>query len=169
MRNFLCAGIAAILTVLPLAITAAPQPVTLVEMTHSAAELTIMGADGTETTYSPAQIETLPTYSLITKTPWRDTPANFEGVLLRDLLAAHGLADASEITVTAENDYTVSIPREIWEELDVLVATRVDGAPHTRRARGPIQFVIDMDSYEAHSGAREDHLVWMAARIAPTK
>ena len=75
------------------------------------------------------------------------------------------MVDAEAITVTAENDFEVTIPREIWTELDVLVATRVDGAPHSRRARGPIQFVIEMDSYAASRVVREDHLVWMAARI----
>ncbi|MEW9918037.1 molybdopterin-dependent oxidoreductase [Marimonas sp. MJW-29] len=169
MRRLLTSGVIALFAMLPHAALAAPKPVSLPAIEHTPAELTVIAPDGTETRYAPGQLETLPTYSLQTTTPWRSQPANFEGVLLRDLLEAHGPADAEAISVTAENDYRVAIPREIWLDLDVLVATRVDGAAHSRRARGPIQFVIDMDSYSSHSAAREDHLVWMAARIEAAK
>lgn len=160
---------AALIGFLPMTAFSAPQQVTLDQIEHSTAELTVADKDGTEVTYDPGRLEQLPTYRLMTATPWRDDPATFEGVLLRDLLDAHGLVDSDEIMVTAENDYTVTIPRKIWMELDVLIATRVNGAPHSRRARGPIQFVIDMDAYQSHADVREDHLVWMAARIEPVK
>lgn len=169
LKQILAAAAVAVLAALPFAGQAAPEPVTLAKIEHAAGALTVLGPDGTETVYSIDALEGLPTYSLRTKTPWRDAPATFEGVLLRDLLAAHGLSDAEGITVTAENDYRVTIPHQIWAELDVLIATRVDGAAHSRRARGPIQFVIDMDAYAAHGAVLEDHLVWMAARIEPAQ
>ena len=169
LNALICLSTAAFIGLFPMTGFTAPEPVQLDRIEHTAAELTVTAADGTEVTYDSERLEQLPTYRLLTTTPWRDEAANFEGVLLRDLLKAHNLADAAEILVTAENDYTVTIPRQIWMELDVLVATRVNGAPHSRRARGPIQFVIDMDSYQNHAAAREDHLVWMAARIEPVK
>lgn len=140
-------------------------PVDLDPITHANATLVVVGADGRETAYSPSALEELPTYSLTTRTPWRDVPATFEGVLLSDLLAAHGIDGATAISVKAENDYATVIPRVIWDELDVLVATRVNGQAHTRRARGPIQFIIDMDAYDASDRTIEANLVWMAARI----
>lgn len=167
MKNIVACLLAACLSAAPLA--AAPRPVTLESMSHMQAELIVVGSDGAETLYDPAALERLPTYSLTTTTPWRSEPATFEGVLLTDLLAAHGLAEVDAITVTAENDYAVTIPRAVWEEFQILVATRVDGRPHTRRARGPIQFVIDMEAYAASPAAREDYLVWMAARIEPAR
>ena len=69
------------------------------------------------------------------------------------------------IRVVAENDYAVTIPRAVWEASPLLVATRVDGAAHSRRARGPIQFVFDMAAYEASEVITESHWVWSAARI----
>ena len=51
----------------------------------------IVAADGTEKSYSPADLEKFQTYSLTTTTPWRDDPADFQGVLLNDVLAANGL------------------------------------------------------------------------------
>lgn len=167
MRNIIFCVLAACLAAAPLA--AAPRPVALDAIDHTAAELIVVGTDGAEATYDPATLERMPTYSLTTTTPWRSEPAVFEGVLLTDLLAAHGLSDIDAIEVTAENDYSVTIPRAVWEEFSILVATRVDGRAHSRRARGPIQFVIDMDAYSASANAREDYLVWMAARIEPAR
>ena len=143
-----------------------PQPVTLDPIEHAAAALVIQGADGTEQTYTPAALEALPTYRLRTTTPWRDQPVNFDGVLLNDLLAQSGLHQVDAIKVIAENDYSTIIPRALWETVPVLVATRVDGRAHTRRERGPIQFVIGMDDYTTSPIAGEKHLVWAAARIA---
>ncbi len=150
---------------LPATLAAAPKPVELQPINHLSAELVVVDAEGQETAYSPEQLEEFDSYALTTMTPWRDAAANFEGVLLMDLLQAHGLASADAILVTAENDYKTTIPRALWESVEVLIATRVDGRAHTRRARGPIQFVIDRQEMEASSVATESHLVWMAARI----
>lgn len=141
------------------------QEVALPPVTHMPAELVVVAPDGTQTTYSQADLERFATYQMTTVTPWRENETDFQGVLLTDVLQAHGLGDARAIVVTAENDYTTEIPRELWEDIQVLIATRVEGQPHSRRHRGPIQFVIDMGQMEASEIANEGHLVWMAARI----
>ena len=133
---------------------------------HNAATLEVTGPSGSRT-YSPAELESLGAARIVTVTPWREEPATFEGVPLRTLIAAHGLSDATALRVIAENDYEVVVPREVWESVDILVATRVDGAAHTRRARGPIQFVMPMDQYEASATVGERYWVWMAAKILP--
>ena len=145
----------------------APVPVDLDPISHRAATLTVVGANGLETTYSPADLETMSTYSMTTATPWRDEPAMFEGILLSELLAANGLGEVDSISVIAENDYRTVIEREIWETVDIMIATRVDGRAHSRRERGPIQFVIDQDMFNTSSLTSESNLVWMAARIEP--
>lgn len=162
--------ILAVLCALAFATTAAAdtvEPVTLSPITHADAALVIVGADGTEVRYAPADLEALETYRMRTTTPWREEPADFDGVLLSDLLAANNLSDLEEIQVIAENDFVSSFPRDLWEAVPVLVATRVDGKAHSRRERGPIQFVIHSDDYAASNLATEAHLVWMAARIEP--
>lgn len=142
-------------------------PTELAEIDHGDTVLTLVSPDGTVTRMDLDQIEDLETYQLQTTTPWRDVPATFQGVRLKDLLAEAGLGEVAEILVTAENDYTSVIPRAVWETEPFLVATRVNGAPISRRARGPILFVIEATAYEASDIAREAHLVWMAARIEP--
>lgn len=144
-----------------------PEPVTLSPIEHATAALEVVGMDGLSRVYTPGDLETFATYHLRTTTPWREAPADFEGVLLTDVLAANGLAEAPAIRVTAENDFSSVIRREVWESIPVLVATRVDGQAHSRRSRGPIQFVMDMDAYTSSDVASESDLVWMAARIEP--
>ena len=143
----------------------AMEPVEVGETRFAKASLTIVGPEG-EKSYDPAALERFGTYALETVTPWRTEPANFVGIRLRDLLRAHGIAEVSAIRVTAENDYAVTIMRDSWTEHDPLVATRVNGAGHSRRARGPIQFVFDMsnDPKVGHE-TFEANWVWMAARI----
>ncbi|MEM9578231.1 MAG: hypothetical protein AAF999_14605 [Pseudomonadota bacterium] len=149
------------------AVAAELEQVVLDPIPHADATLVVLAPDGSETSYTPSQLEQFTTYRMTTKTPWRETPATFEGVLLSDVLEAHGLAEMSTIVVTAENDYSTSISRDVIGTVEILVATRVDGKAHSRRARGPIQFVIDAAAYEASGVATESDLVWMAARIEP--
>lgn len=139
--------------------------VTLPPIVHENATLTIVEPDGAVIRYSAADLEKLPTYSLTTTTPWRDEPAVFEGVLLSDILDKSGLNNSANIMVTAENDFQTIISRDLIDSVQILVATRVNGQAHSRRIRGPIQFVIDAEAFENSTLTNESNLVWMAARI----
>ena len=146
---------------------AAAEPIrsmTLEPIDHHDALLTVVGATGVSQ-YAPADLEAMGTYRLTTTTPWRDLPADFDGVLLRDLLAAHGLDQVAALRIVAENDFAVTLPRAVWDSVPILVATRVNGKAHTRRTRGPIQLVMPMSVYESRPDMREGYWVWMAARI----
>ena len=165
----LCAVLVLILLPALPARAADPAPVALAPLDHLDATLAVTGADGGTTLYTPGRLETLPTVRVVTTTPWRDTPTTFDGVLLRDLLAAHGLSDIPSISVWAENDFRVTVDRAIWQDTPLIVATRANGAPIARRARGPFLFVLDADSYQDGDLVGERHLVWMAARIAPER
>lgn len=143
----------------------AMEPVEVTPVRFAKASLTIEGANGTAS-YDQKALEAYGTFAMTTVTPWRPEAAEFVGIRLNDLLADHGLETAEAIRVVAENDYAITIPRDVWTEHDVLVATRVDGRGHSRRARGPIQFVYNM-SADPDLGAEtfQKHWVWMAARI----
>lgn len=167
MKDKVLAGAVALLLSAQPILSGPLTEVDLAPISHVEATLVVVGANGSERAYTPADLEALPTYSLTTSTPWRDEPAEFEGVLLADLLAVNGLNTVESIAVTAENDYKTVIERPLWETVDILVATRVDGRAHSRRARGPIQFVIDMSTFNASDLTSESNLVWMAARIEP--
>lgn len=167
MRNLFLAVLATLCLAGHPGLAGSLQPVTLEPVKHQAATLTVVSPDGRETSYTPAELERFPTYRIITTTPWREEPAVFEGVLLADILSANGLSSGVSIRVTAENDYSTSIAQSLINEVEILVATRVDGKPHSRRARGPIQFVIDAEAFAASDRTSESNFVWMAARIEP--
>lgn len=143
------------------------EKVDLAPIAHLDATLVVSSADGIETVYTPSQLEEFPTYSLTTATPWREEAAKFEGVLLRDILASGGLDKLDAVAVLAENDYKTVLPRELWQDIRLLVATRVNGEPISRRERGPFLFVIDMETLGKSEVATDAHLVWMASRIKP--
>jgi hypothetical protein len=148
---------------------AEPKRVVLPEVDHAVASLEVIGLDGQSTVYSPAQLEEFPTYEIETRTPWRDQPALFSGVLLSDVLARHDLLSASVIVVTAENEFTATFDRRAMTTAPILIATRVDGEAHSRRARGPIQFVIAEQDMTDSDAFDESHLVWMAMRIEASR
>ena len=158
--------LAAHLAVAPLVSAAEPYaPVELENLRHDRASLSVVGPSG-EASYSPADLEAMGAVRMVTKTPWRPDEATFDGVLLSEILEAHGLLDADAIRVIAENDYAVTIPSEVWETWPIVVATRVNGQAHTRRERGPIQFVLPMSADAASgTGPAVHYWVWMAARI----
>ena len=146
-------------------VAGAMEPVEVSDTRFARATLTVMGPDGA-VEYPPSQLEELGTYELTTVTPWRADAAEFIGVRLVDLLAANGLEDAQATRVIAENDYAVTIHRESWINHQALIATRVNGRAHSRRERGPLQFVFDMsDEPETGEKTFEANWVWMAARI----
>lgn len=145
----------------------APQRAALPPIEHAEATLALVRADGRMLELTPATLEQLTTYRMVTTTPWRPAPAVFEGVLLSDVLEIAGLGTADSIVITAENDFQVEMPRAVWATYPILLATRVNGQPHTRRDRGPIQFVMNDEDYSRLGKAYEKYLVWMAARIEP--
>ena len=148
---------------------AEPKRVVLPHVEHAVASLEVIGSDGQSTVYSPVQLEEFPTYEIETRTPWRDQPAVFSGVLLSDVLARHDLLSATMIVVTAENEFSATFDRRAMMAAPILIATRVDGAAHSRRARGPIQFVISEQDMKASGAFDESHLVWMVTRIEASR
>lgn len=159
----IAAGVAAALSIAGAAYAADPMPTQLEPMKLRASSLTVRATDGAETVYSGETLEALPTFAMETRTPWRPDPARFEGVLFSDILRAHGL-EGRDVIVTAENDFQVLIERDVHSVVPILVATRVNGQPHSRRERGPIQFVID-EEVATKGALKEAYFVWMAARI----
>lgn len=141
------------------------KPVVLEPVSFQAASVALSSGQG-NARYTQSELEKLDTFTLLTTTPWRTEATLFSGVRLRDLLKRNGLYDAQTLMVTAENGYQVVLERDVWTKHDPLVATRVNGAGHTRRERGPIQLVFDMDADpETGSSRFQKNWVWMLSQI----
>lgn len=99
-----------------------------------------------------AELRQMNQATIRTKTPWIGQVASFEGVLVRDLLAAARVAGKS-IRVRALNDYAIEIPIEDIAKYDVILATRLDGRPMSVRDKGPYWIMYPFD---AHAELRTD-------------
>lgn len=92
------------------------------------------------TRFDLEMLEQIGLKEIVTETPWTIGQVTFEGVFLRDLLAAVG-AEGNLIVATALNDYSVRIPASDYMSYDVLLAVRRDGEILTVRDKGPIWLI----------------------------
>lgn len=130
---------------------AQPQPILAKQMEAPLLVVTGPAADGPQVTVSldHAALETLPTHTVETQTPWTEGVARFEGPLAREVLAAAGIVPqpGTEAVAVALNDYQVRIPVEDFLTYDVVLALRQDGRLLSRRDKGPIWIVYPNDRH----------------------
>src|SRR5687767_11080100 len=74
-----------------------------------------------------ANLERLGLSRLATWTPWTEGEIEFEGILARRLMEAVG-AQGTQVHATALNGYEHTIPLGDFEDYDVLLAFRMNGA-----------------------------------------
>lgn len=86
----------------------------------------------------------LPQHSFTTSTIWTKGTATYSGVLLRDLLTAAG-ATGGTVTLTALNDYQISMPAAEVLADGPLLANLSDGKPMSVRDKGPVWMVYPYD------------------------
>jgi len=89
-------------------------------------------------------LNALPQRAFRTSTPWHTGAPEFSGPTLRDVLAAVA-AKGRELRVVAINDYASTVP-VVDAELDVVLATQIDGAPIPVREKGPLFIVYNFDA-----------------------
>ncbi len=92
-----------------------------------------------------AQLAALPQHSFTTSTTWTEGTPTFQGVLLKDYIAAIG-ATGTTITLTALNDYTISMPMADVKDDGPLLAYLMDGKTMSLRDKGPIWLVYPYDT-----------------------
>lgn len=90
-------------------------------------------------------LETLPQHEFATSTIWTDGVVTFRGVLLRDLLQAAG-ATGGTVTLTALNDYSISMPAADALAEGPLLAFLMNGEPMSVRDKGPVWLVYPYDA-----------------------
>jgi len=115
--------------------------------------------------FDEAMLTALPSASLETSTVVTDGVRQFDGFLMRDLLALVG-ADGETVSATALNDYIIDIPMEDFERFDVLVATHMDGQRLLPSDKGPLWIVYPRDDHTELQDMRYDYRwVWQLVRL----
>jgi len=112
-----------------------------------------------------AQLAALPQISFATATPWTEGTPRFQGVLVKDLIAAIG-ATGGTITLTALNDYQITMPVADVADDGPLLAYLLDGKPMSLRDKGPVWLVFP---YDANADYRTEQTyarsIWQLDRI----
>lgn len=170
-RGLLAAVLMAAVTAVPPAVAdeagPRPLPVTLPPLPAGPPVLTVEGPSGPRS-FTLAQLEALGLYALTVELVWAGEGGTYQGVLLADVLAAAGLAEAPAVDVEGLDGYRATIPREDWQRWPVMIATRREGAAMAVRDKGPLRILYPLTPEEVLASPKMDlRWVWMIARIAP--
>lgn len=118
--------------------------------------LNVTGLVDNELSLTYADLEALPqtqmTRDFQCVTGWRVEDVPWQGVHLRDVLAAAGVADTARALTfrSYDGEYTESLTVEQATEEDNLVATYLEGTTVTREHGGPVRlYVADMYGYKS--------------------
>ena len=121
--------------------------------------------NGDSAAFDETMLAALPSTVLETTTVVTDGVKQFDGFLMRDLLARVG-AEGETVTATALNDYIIDIPMEDFERFDVLVATHMDGQRLLPSDKGPLWIVYPRDDHAQLQDIRYDYRwVWQLVRL----
>ena len=151
------------------AASATPQPFELTQARDGPVLLTVETAKGART-FTLRALEALGTYRVRTSTFWPADNGVYDGVLMSDLLRAAGLGDAPAVRVIALDGYSQVLPRGDWTRWPLMIATRRNGRPLTRRHKGPLRVVYPRDSDKRLADqAFRLRWVWMVKTIRRAK
>lgn len=103
--------------------------------------------------------------TLRTSTAWTAGTAEFQGVLVRDLLAAVG-AEGELVLATALNDYQITVSMNELRSFPIMLALKMDGKYLTIRDKGPIWIVYPRDQYAHFQNSETDkRWIWQLAKL----
>lgn len=100
--------------------------------------------DGTEALFDRRMLESLGIVTMAALSPLDDQPVEFQGVLLRRLLAAVG-AHGNAVEAIALNDYVAEIPISEVERHDVVIALMRQGHDIPVREMGPLMILYPIE------------------------
>lgn len=164
LSSFSSIAIAMILATVPALADdfAAPSGDVLLTITGSIAATN--GADGLQLDYD--QLAALPQTTFTTSTTWTPGTPTFTGVLMKDLIAAAG-ATGTTITLTAANDYAITLPLADVQADAPLLAYLMDGEAMSLRDKGPVWMVYPYDADEKYRTEETySRSIWQLTSIA---
>lgn len=122
-------------------------------------------AGGAAAEFDMAMLEALPKTSFTTSSPWTDGGVAFEGVAVKDLVAAVGATGAT-LTARALNDYSASFPVGEAVSSGAIIAYKMNGAYMSIRDKGPLWIVYPFDDRpELKTETNYAHCVWQLAAV----
>lgn len=126
--------------------------------------LTVRG-NGGAVTFDMAMLEAIPKTSFVTSSPWTEDGTAFEGVALKDLIAAAG-ATGTMLTARALNEYSATWPVSEAVSSGAIIAYKMNGDYMSVREKGPLWIVFPFDDRpELKTETNYSRCVWQLASI----
>lgn len=136
---------------------------------QEANSLSVVFADGTETSLTLDDLDAMDQVSFATNTIWTNAANRFSGVPLRVLLEKLG-AEATALRMVALNDYWVEMPVADLEADVPIIATRMNGAPMSVRDKGPYWVMFPFDDHpDYRTETNFSRSIWQLHRIRLVK
>jgi hypothetical protein len=96
-----------------------------------------------------AALEQMPHHTIATSTPWTE-----------------GGVSGATITLTALNDYAITIPAADFDRYDVVLAYARDGQAMPVRDKGPLWVVYPLDGHpELNTEETHSKMIWQVRRL----
>lgn len=162
MRIFLMTTFLALLTAIasaigPSAARTQEHPVLSVITTDDGAQV--------ETKFSMSDLEMFEPMRFVTSTIWTDGEITFEGVEMEKLLD-HLSIHKGTLELIAINDYFIQIEVDELRDTQGLLAYRQNGAPMSKRDKGPLWLVFPYDSdVKYQSETFYSRSIWQLSKI----
>jgi len=123
-------------------------------------------ADSKVTKLDMATIAQMPTVTTTLREPFLKRDVSFTGVRVADFIAITGLASAPRLSMTALDDYRVTLSVKEVIAADGFIATRADGKRISVADGGPIRMILPGDSPIARN---TDNWIWSITDIKAVK
>lgn len=133
--------------------------------TPSGEVVLIVRSSGNTATFDMAMLEAMPKTSFVTSSPWTEDDTAFEGVALKDLIAAAG-ATGTMLTARALNEYASTWPVSEAISGGAIVAYKMNGSYMSVREKGPLWIVYPFDDRpDLKTESNYSRCVWQLASI----
>ena len=111
-------------------------------------------------------LKAMPRHAIVTRTPWHDTRARFEGVKMSDLFRALGI-ESGAVIVSGLDGYAAAFPVAEAARFEVILADRKDGKPLTVREKGPLFIIYNYDAAKSRIGDQQmSRSVWQVSSMS---
>lgn len=121
--------------------------------------------DGKVAAFDLDMLEALKGRKASMETPWTKGKTEFQGPLIRAILAAAG-ADGKVLKVKALNDYSSDIPIADAKDLDTILAVRMNSKLMSVRDKGPLFMIYPFDTNpELYNEKYFSRSVWQVMEV----
>ncbi len=129
--------------------------------------LTVQDAEGKiQKRFTLSDLRALPQTDVRTANEFVDGTRDFRGPLARLVLDRSGGKDAKTVTLTAANDYQVSITVSELRKYDAILALSMDGKALSKRGKGPIWMIYPMSQHaELRDPVYNSRLIWQLVKM----